>query len=230
MIHCIAIDDEPRALEVIRHHVSRVDFLELSATFVDPFRAMAYLAEAPVDLVFLDINMPDISGLDWLRRARRRPLVIFTTAHSEYAVASYELEAVDYLLKPFDFPRFLQAVSRAKDRLHKAEPARADFFFVNTGQHQRRLSFRDIYCVEGEGNYVRYHTSSGAVLVRASLRETLAQLPDPSFAQIHRSFIVSIPWIERIADNHVQLPDRRIPISSSYREAFLRRIEGFGRG
>ncbi|MCB0636863.1 MAG: response regulator transcription factor [Lewinella sp.] len=229
MIRCIAIDDEPRALEVISSHASRIDFLDLQATFVDPFQALTFLASQPVDLIFLDINMPDLNGLDFFRQLAPAPLVIFTTAHSEYAVASYEVAAVDYLLKPFTFPRFLKAVSRARQRLTGTAATTADYFFVSTGQQQRRLFYRDIHFVEGEGNYVSYHTPQGKVLVRASIRETLAQLPGEGFIQVHRSFIVAIPWIEKIDNHHVHLPGRRISIGATYRDDFYRRIEGLSR-
>ncbi len=224
MINCVAIDDEPRALQVIENHVARIDFLSLAATFTDPFEGVAYVNENEVDLVFLDINMPDIDGLTLLKNLLRRPLIIFTTAHSEYAIQSYEVEAVDYLLKPFDFARFHLAVTRVNDRLASNKPE-ANFFFVNTGNQKRRIAYADIMYVEGEGNYVNYAMSSGTVLVRSSVKDTLKLLSPQQFVQIHRSFIVALQWIEKIEDNHVHLPGKRIPIGAKYREEFYKMLD-----
>ena len=227
MIRCVAIDDEPKALEIIRSHISRVSFLELTATFHDPFLAVEYLQDHPVDLIFLDINMPGIDGIRLSKNLRTQPLIIFTTAHSEYAVQSYEVEAVDYLLKPFDFARFQLAASKAKDRFSSTEKPTSvsrDFFFVNTGYQKRRIVFSDISYVVSDGNYVRYQLRDNHLLVRSSIRETLHVLPGDLFCQIHRSYIVSIRHIEKIEDNHVHIADQRIAIGSKYRDDFLKRI------
>ena len=224
MITCIAIDDEPKALEIIRNHVARVPFLSLAQTFLDPFEAVAFANDHPVDLVFLDINMPDIDGLQLTKSFSGKPLIIFTTAHSEYAIQSYEVAAVDYLLKPFDFARFLMAVTKAKTRLSPQPIAGSDFFFVNTGSQKRRLVYNEICYIEGEGNYVKYVTKTESVLVRASIRETLAQLPESLFVQIHRSFIVSLQYIDKIEDNHVYIANKMIPVGATWRDAFLKRI------
>lgn len=226
MIHCIAIDDEPKALEVVKNHASRIDFLDLEATFLDPFQALTYLLDKPVDLVFLDIQMPLVNGVELVKHFAKKPLIVFTTAHSDYAIQSYEVEAVDYLLKPFDFPRFLQAVTRVKERLASAPGYRNAFFFVNTGNQKQRLVYDEIYFVEGEGNYVRYVTKGGNVLVRSSIRETAHLLPDSGFIQIHRSYLVSLSWIEKIEDNHVFIAGRRLPIGATYRGPFLKVIDG----
>lgn len=224
MIHSIAIDDEPKALEVIRSHAGKIDFLSLEQTFTDPFQALKYLEDHAVDLVFLDINMPDIDGLQLRQNFIREPLIIFTTGHSEYALKSYELAAFDYLLKPFDFSRFLLAVTRVKERL-QGVAASSEFFFVNTGQQRRRVEYRDIRLIEGEGNYVRYFLNNDKILVRALLRDTLKLLPVSLFVQIHRSYIVSLQYVEKIQDNHVYIAGMEIPIGATYRDNFLRRID-----
>lgn len=225
MIKCIAIDDEPKALEVITSHVSRVDFLSLVATFTDPFKAVTYANEHPIDLVFLDINMPDVTGLELLKNFVEKPLVIFTTAHSEYALESYEVEAIDYLLKPFDFPRFLRAVTKAQQRLPKKESTTASFFFVNAGTKKQRISYDDLLYIEGDGNYVRYHTTTENTMVRSTIKETISLLPTSAFVQIHRSYIVALKAIVKIEDNHVHIGDKKIAIGASYRNDFYEVIK-----
>ena len=200
MIRCIAIDDEPKALDIIKSHVARVAFLSLERVFTDPPAATAFLNANPVELVFLDINMPGLDGLQLLERVTKKPMLIFTTAHSEYALASYEVEAVDYLLKPFDFARFLLAVTKAKDRIASGPGAGREFFFVNTGNQKQRIFYREIFYIAGEGNYINYFTKNGQVLVRSSIKDTLSLLPPSRFIQIHRSYIVSFQYIDKIED------------------------------
>ncbi len=223
MIRCVAIDDEPKALEIIQSHVAKLDYLQIEAVFTDPFKAISYLEANRVDLLFLDIHMPDINGLKFLSHLHYKPLVIFTTAHSEYAIQSYEVEAVDYLLKPFDFSRFLSAVKKAKERVG-ATVQQDDFFFINTGKQKKRLLYKDLWYVLGEGNYVTYYTTKDKTLVRASITETMALLPRNMFVQIHRSTIISLNWVDKIEDNHVFIQQARLPISAGYREAFFRII------
>ncbi|MEM1121421.1 MAG: LytTR family DNA-binding domain-containing protein, partial [Bacteroidota bacterium] len=224
MIQAIAIDDEPKALTIIQSHASRVSFLNLVATFTDPFQGIEYINDYNPDLVFLDINMPDISGLKLLKNLTQKPLIIFTTAHSEYAVLSYEMEAVDYLLKPFDYARFLLAISKVKDRLESAIKTANPFFFVNTGNQKQRIFYADIQYLEGDGNYVNYHTKERKTMVRSTIKKTLELLPNTDFAQIHRSHIVALAWIDRIEDNHVIIGNKRLPIGATYRTNFFKKV------
>lgn len=224
LLQAIAIDDEPSALTIIKSHATKVSFLNLAATFTNPFHGIEYINDQAPDIVFLDINMPDISGLQLLKNLTKKPLIIFTTAHSEYAVKSYEVEAVDYLLKPFDYARFLLAVTKAKEKLTVTKKSNNPFFFVNTGNQKQRLFYDDIYYIEGEGNYVNYHTQKGKVMVRSTIKKTLALLPTDNFIQIHRSYIVGLPWIDKIEDNHVFVGDNRIAIGATYRDYFLQVI------
>ena len=221
MIKCIAVDDEPMALEVIRNHISRVDFLSLEETYTDPYKAISYVNEHEVDLVFLDISMPGINGMQLSTCFTKQPYLIFTTAHSEYALASYELKAVDYLLKPFDFPRFLAAANKVKERMTETVKSTAEFFFVNTGNQRQRIFYKEITHVRGDGNYVTYYTVKGKILVRASISETAAQLPASMFIKIHRSTIVALQWIEKIEDQHVFIEKERLPVSATYRDKFM---------
>lgn len=216
MIRCIAIDDEPKALGIIVNHVSKLDHVDLLATFSDPFQAISFLNNHTVDLLFLDINMPNVNGFDLLKTLTKKPMVIFTTAYSEYAMESYEVNAIDYLLKPFDFPRFVLAVTKAQDLMKSQAGSNSNFIFVNTGNQRQRIDFDDIFYLKAEGNYVSYMTSKGKLLVRSSIKEALALLPEESFIQIHRSYVVAFHQVEKIEDNHVFVADQSIPISSSY--------------
>jgi len=227
MLKAIAIDDEPSALSIIKSHADKVSFLNLAATFTDPFQGIEYINDHSPDIVFLDINMPDISGLQLLKNLTKKPLIIFTTAHSEYAVKSYEVEAVDYLLKPFDYARFLLAVSKAKEKLKLPIKRTNPFFFVNTGHQKQRLFYEDIYYLEGEGNYVNYYTAKGKTMVRSTIKKTAGLLPKERFIQLHRSYIVALSWIDKIEDNHIFIGDKRIPIGATYKADFLQKIDGF---
>jgi DNA-binding LytR/AlgR family response regulator len=224
MIKCVAIDDEPKALEIIKNHVSKIDYLQLENVFTDAIRAVQYLQETDIDLLFLDINMPDINGIKLVKHLTKKPLTIFTTAYSEYAIESYDVEAIDYLLKPFDFSRFLAATNKAKDRLLKYPAISSEFFFVSSGNQKIKLIYNDILFIKGYGNYVTYHTKTDRVMVRTSITECQIELPSNIFIQIHRSTIVSLKWVSRIEDNHVYIADNKFPISSTYRESFLRAI------
>lgn len=225
MIRAIAIDDEPRALTIVESHANKVSFLNLAATFTNPFKGIEYINDQAPDLVFLDINMPDISGLELIKNLTKKPLIIFTTAHSEYAVSSYEVAAVDYLLKPFDYARFLLAVTKVKDKLATSTKPSNSFFFVNTGNQKQRIFYGDIQYIEGDGNYVNYYTETGKIMVRSTIKKTLDLLDKMTFIQIHRSYIVALSWIDRIEDNHVFIGEKRMAIGATYRTEFLRRVE-----
>jgi len=220
MIKCIAIDDEPKALEIIKNHVSKIDYLQLENVFADPFKAIKYINESNIELLFLDINMPDIDGINFVKHLIQKPLIIFTTAHSEYAIESYEVEAIDFLLKPFDFARFLTAVTKAKERIN-TNILQEEYFFVSTGNQRKRLLYKDVLYIQGEGNYVMYHTLSDKTMVRASISETVKLLPRNMFIQIHRSIIVSIHCIDKVENNHVHIQGTKHQISATYRDAFL---------
>lgn len=227
MIQAIAIDDEPKALEIIRSHASGIPYLALVETFLDPLQAITYLQDHPVDLIFLDINMPGVDGMTLVKQFSLEQMIIFTTAHSEYALAGFEVEAVDYLLKPFDQARFLQAVNKARNRMKPAGQTPADFFFVNAGNQKKRISFSDILYVQGEGNYISYVTAAEKILVRATLAEAANILPSPMFVQIHRSYIIAVRHIEKIEDNHVHMNGVAIAIGSTFKEKFLKVIDSF---
>jgi two-component system, LytTR family, response regulator len=229
---CIAIDDEPRALTVIRHYAQKIPFLELVGEFRSGLDALVYLAEHPVDLIFLDINMPDLTGLEFLQSLPQPPMVIFSTAYSEYAVQSYEWEAVDYLVKPVEFGRFLKAVNRAAAQLSlkqkmaapkgAGEPAREDFILVKSGPQTFHVRLADIRYLEASGNHVLVVTQEKKMITQCPLGELLQVLPPEQFYRVHKSFIISLKHLEVIERHQVQVAGTLIPLGRLFREAFLR--------
>lgn len=235
-MNCVIIDDEPAAIDVIKFHLSSIPFMVLEKTFRDPLDALEYLQQHPIDLIFLDINMPKLSGISFPKFLQNPPLIIFTTAYSEYALESYELKAVDYLLKPIEFNRLLQAVMKAKQLLEKNSTVSASSseispdiseqtIFVKSGSEFHQLFIQNIKYIESEGNYVTFYTDKRPVLARYKLSEVLELLPNEFFARIHRSYIVALKHIETVKKHCVVIDDKEIPISSNYREGFLSIID-----
>lgn len=221
-MRAIAIDDEPIALEVVRSHASKVPFLELSAVFTDAFKALEYLQREKVDLIFLDIKMPDISGIDFFRSLSKKPLVIFTTAYSEHAVTSFELDAVDYLLKPFSLTRFIKSCNKANELYNFRSSAEAtDYIFVKDGYDQLKINHDDILYLEAAGNYVTIILKGKKVLTRSTFQEMLNLLPQDKFVRIHRSFVVAVPKIEKVERHQVTIGEQKIPLSHAYKESLL---------
>lgn len=220
MIKAIAIDDEPLALEVIRSHAAKVPFLQLDQCFTDAFKAIEYLAANTADLIFLDIKMPDISGLEFLESLQYKPMVIFTTAYAEHAVRSYELNAVDYLLKPFAFTRFLNACHKANDIIKNnngAKPEPSQSIFIKTGYEQLKINFGDILYLQSGGNYMSFILADGrTVLSRLTVNEALLALPAEQFVQVHRSYIINKNKIDRVERHQVHIGIHKIPVGESF--------------
>jgi DNA-binding LytR/AlgR family response regulator len=223
MLKAIAIDDEPVALEVIKSLVNKIDFVDLVANFTNPFEALSYLHSNTVDLIFLDINMPDISGLEFLRSISiSRPMVIFTTAHSEYALQGYELDVMDYLMKPFSLPRFLKACSKAQEyhnargRSHETAAGVKTSIFIKTGYRQVRIEMADILYVESIGNYMQFVLKEGKIASRLTMNETETLLPATDFVRIHRSYLVAKNRVTRVDRRSVWIGDTELPLSVNY--------------
>ena len=235
LIHCIAIDDEPKALEVIASHCHNIPFLDLKATFRDPLEAITYIRDHEVRLIFLDINMPRVTGLQFLNLLRHKPLVIFTTAYSGYAIESYEYEAVDYLLKPFAFDRFLKATTKAFDRLESTRPklpesppteekAHQQFIYLKSGPKLHKLGFEDILYVEKDGNYLMFNTWDKKILSRQNMKNIFRILPEHIFLRVHRSFVINLHQIDTIESHQVTIGSVTIPLSSQYRDELMERV------
>jgi two-component system, LytTR family, response regulator len=224
----IAIDDEPIALEVIRSLADKVPFLHLQASFVSATEAFAYLQQQPADLLFLDIHMPDLSGLELARMIGPHMKIIFTTAHADFALQGFDLAAVDYLLKPIAFPRFLLACQRAKERLEvqaidrqAVEPA---YLFVKNGYDLVRVDLRSLLYIEADDNYMTFHEPARKSLTRMTLTEILQKLPEREFMRVHKSFVVAVSKIEKVERHQLTVAGKNIPLSASYRELLLDRL------
>lgn len=222
MLTCIAVDDEPLALELMETYISQVPGLELMETFSDAISAWGFIQKNAVDLVFLDIQMPDITGIQLARSLNKhQPLIVFTTAYSKYAVDGFNVNAIDYLLKPFDFNRFLEAVNKVKEykSLHDGSVTTTDesAIFVKSDYKNIRINTKDILYIEGFDDYIRIHLDSDkSIFTLMSLKSVMEKLPKNDFIRVHRSYIVPINKIQRISNQHILLADKEIPIGKSY--------------
>ncbi|KEO74111.1 LytR/AlgR family response regulator transcription factor [Anditalea andensis] len=223
MLKAIAIDDEPMALEVVKSHAAKVPFIELKAVFTDGIKGLEYLKENNIDLLFLDIKMPDISGMELAALIPKETMVVFTTAYSEHAVKSFELDAVDYLLKPFHLGRFLKACQKAQELHDLRYDTKSGSVFIKTGYDQVKVNFEELLFCEANGNYVTFHLSDEKLLSRMTLNEVENLLPK-GFVKTHRSFIVNSSKITKIERHQVTLTNKTAPVSSTYFEAVLEKI------
>jgi two-component system LytT family response regulator len=224
MITCIAIDDEPKALEVIERYCHKTNLVDLKATFREPVKAIEFLNREKVDLIFLDINMPDISGMQLVQTLSPRPLIIFTTAYSHYAVESYDLNALDYLLKPITFERFLAAINKvtAPVRLKKGGSKEDDpTVFIKSGPQTYQVKVSEILYLEKDGNYITVHLKDRKILVRENMGDIFDLVPAGDFLRVHKSYVVAIKHITMIEVHQLVINGEKIPIGSTYRD-FLR--------
>ena len=213
----IAIDDEPIALDIIRSHAGKVPFLDLKATFTDAFQALEYLQKESVDLLFLDIKMPDISGIDFFNSLSKKPLVIFTTAYTEHAVTSFELDAVDYLLKPFSLSRFIKGCNKAFELYNfRNDSQKSDHLYVKTGYEQIKVMYEDILYLEAAGNYVNFVLKDKTILSRSTFNEAINHLPADKFIRIHRSYLVSVNKVDKMEKHQLTINKDRIPVGEAY--------------
>ncbi len=225
-MRCIVIDDEPYALDLIKGYIERTPFLELVDSFTNPFKALTFLQTNEVDLAFLDINMPELTGLQLIKSLTNPPKVIFTTAYPEFGAESYEYNAIDYLLKPVKYERFLKATNKVMEDLdkQKSDPNQ-ETVFIKSGTQINQIQIDSILYIEGAGNYMTFYTNTKKLLTLLSMKEVLDLLPAEEFVRIHKSFIVSLPHIEIIEKHRVIIKGKPIPIGVTYREEFLKRFE-----
>lgn len=221
MLSAIAIDDEPVALDVVKNLAAKIPFLSMKAFFTNAFEAADFLRKEKIDLLFLDIKMPDISGIDFLKSIPNPPMVIFTTAYSEHAVQSFELDAIDYLLKPFSLSRFLKACNKAHEQHEMKSKRNGTSFeptsvFIKSGYGQVRVELDDILYAESSGNYVQFVLEKQKIVSRLTMSEAEALLPAAFFIRIHRSYIVAKKHINKIEKNSIWTGETELPVGASY--------------
>src|SRR5690606_35381937 len=221
-LRCIIIDDEPLALDLLEDDISKIPFLTLTHKFQSPFDAMPLLKSGQVDLIFLDIQMPDITGLEFLKSLETKPLVIFTTAYDQYALDGYELDVIDYLLKPIPFDRLLKAAGKAQDFFvarnsiqsasRNSEMSYPDYIFVKSGYDILKININDILFIEGLKDYVKIFVPPHPILTLMNLKAIVEKLPPNKFVRVHRSYIVALEKIKAIRKNKIIIDDKEIPI------------------
>ena len=226
MISCVAIDDEPLALIVLQDYIGKVPTLELKRSFTDAFAALDFLKREEVDLLFLDIRMPQITGIQLIKSLPKPPVVIFTTAYSTYAVEGFNLDAIDFLLKPFEFDRFLKSVNKASEYLnYKEKPYISDsydFIFVKSDYQIIKINIDEIKFIEGMDDYVKIFTTEKMILTNIPMKDILKKLPASKFVRVHRSFIVPLSRIESVRNKRIKIDDKVIPVGDSYADGFFK--------
>ncbi len=226
MINCIAIDDEPLALEIIEYFCESIPFLNLQKTFTNASEAAKYISTNSIDLLFLDIQMPDISGIEFYKQIQQNTMVIFTTAYSEYAVEGFNLSAIDYLLKPFEQERFKQAVDKAQSYfnfLYQTEKNTIQYLYVRSEYSLVKIPFNEILYIETLDDYIKIHQlGKKPVLTLMSMKSINEKLPDSEFIRVHRSYIVPFNRIESVRGKVISMGITEIPIGKSYEEAFFK--------
>jgi DNA-binding LytR/AlgR family response regulator len=224
MINAIAIDDEPLALKVIDSHCEKTDFIHLQKIFTHPTEGLRYLRNYPVDLLFVDIQMPSMNGINLVKSIRQNTMIIFTTAFSEYAVVSYELNAIDYLLKPINFKRFSQAVNKALEYYNyynNQNHSEDKYIFIRADYSLVKISLTDILYIKGLADYLKiFIRDRKTVVARMTMNDMIEKLPLTNFIRVHRSFIIPFSRIESVRSNYITLPETEIPIGKTYIKDF----------
>lgn len=233
-IRCLIIDDEPLAQRVIEKYAENVPYLEIVRKCNNALEAIEILHQEEIHLLFLDINMPRLSGMDFLKALKNPPLVIITTAYAEYAIQGYEMDVVDYLMKPFAFDRFLKAVQKAADFLRTRETSHGEsqeienpeerFIFIKSSKKTYKVNLSEILYIEALGDYVKIYTDGRMIVSYQSLKNLEGLLPAKSFPRIHKSFIIALSRIDMIEGNQVKIRERMIPVGTNFKAEFERLI------
>lgn len=240
-MNCLAIDDEPLALNIIEDYANKVPYLNLIDKCTNAFDALNIMQQQKIDLIFLDIEMPHLSGIDFLQSIEKRPYIIFTTAYPDYAVQGFELNAADYLLKPIEFNRFLKAVNKVyglynlqrEDAVSVAPAPRRentktpDYLLIKVEYATVKVEFNSIFYIEGLKDYVKIHTANKPLLTKSTMKNLEEKLPSNMFTRVHKSFVVNLSQIESIENNRILINGRRIPIGSQYKNSFFELVDRF---
>jgi two-component system LytT family response regulator len=238
MIRCLVVDDEPLALHIIEDYISKIPFLQLVKSTTNPIEALTLVQEGGVDLVFLDVQMPELTGIQFLKIANGKVKVILTTAYSQYALEGYELDVVDYLLKPIAFDRFYKSVQKAQLIIHPSAVAAApvkddapqqdllsDFIFVKTEHKIQKVYLHDILFIEGLKDYISIFTSTERIITLQIMKKMEEALPEKHFVRVHKSYIVALNKIDSIERSRIWIKDKIIPVGDTYREEFFKIID-----
>ena len=232
-VSCIIVDDEPTAREIIADHLSKIDSIAIEGSCASAVEAFNLINAHPIDLIFLDIHMPEITGLSFAKSINKEIRIIFTTAYREYAIDGFDLQAVDYLLKPISFDRLFRSVNTYFEVYHKKESQEIkdisqpayEFMFVRAERKMVRLDFADITFIESLSDYVKIHTTTSTVITRETISNIEAKLPFNHFIRVHRSFIVSLSQISSYTNEYVEVNNKVVPISRSYKSLVLEKLE-----
>ncbi len=233
-IPCIIVDDEPMAREILENHLEKIDAIEVVASCKSAIEAFNIISTQKIDLIFLDINMPEISGLSFAKSINKNIKIIFTTAYREYAIDGFDLQAVDYLLKPISFERLLQGVNKYLNEnqqlpvleTQEIEQDKCESFFVRSERKMIKINFSEILFIESLADYIKIHLVDKNVVTRETISSIEAKLPQKDFLRVHRSFIVAINAIDSFTAELVEMGKKQIPISRSYKDGVLKRLEG----
>ena len=232
-VRALIVDDEPLAQNVIQQYANKIPALKIVGCCNDAICAHQKLTEESVDLLFLDINMPKLSGISFLRNLRNPPMVIFTTAYSEYALEGFELDALDYLKKPFSFERFCKAYYKAEEMLQlrqtseKQVSVESRFLFVKSNKKTIKIDFNEILFIEGLGDYIKIHLPGNKIVTNLAMKKIISLLPEHKFYRIHKSFIIAIDKIELIEGNMVKIHESKLPVGNSYRQDFFQFVNSY---
>jgi DNA-binding LytR/AlgR family response regulator len=222
MIHCIAIDDEPLALQLINEYCGKISFLKLEKVFTNTDEARKYLQDHTIDLLFLDIQMPDINGMQFYKSLTQKPPVIFTTAYKDFAVEGFTVDAIDYLLKPFEYDRFLKACYKAREYMEflSTQEMQLNSIFVKVNYEIMKINLKDIDLIEALDDYIKIYIKPSPVLTLMTLKSIQEKLPARDFVRVHRSFIVPLAKIEKFSKTKLWIAGKEIPIGSSYSQVY----------
>lgn len=233
IIQCLIVDDEPMAREILESHLAKVNTIKIIACCKSAIEAFNFINEERIDLIFLDINMPEISGLSFAKSINKNIKIIFTTAYREYAVDGFDLQAVDYLLKPISFERLLQAINKYLDEniqikseyLTEITPEKNESFFVRADRKMIKICFNEILFIESLSDYIKIHLKEKTIVTRETISNIEAKLPQKEFIRVHRSYIVSMSEIYSFTNEFIEIGKKQIPISRSYKQKVIRILE-----
>jgi DNA-binding LytR/AlgR family response regulator len=224
---CVALDDEPLALQIIAQYCSSIDFINLQKVFTNPDEAKIFIEQNQVDVLFLDIQMPDINGIQFYKNLAKKPAVIFTTAFKDYASEGFDIDAVDYLLKPYSNERLIKATQKAKEYIEflSAQDLQFNSIFVKCNNEMVKINLKDIEYIEALDDYIKIYIKPYPILTLMTLKGVMEKLPAQLFARVHRSYIVPLNRIEKFSRNKIQIAGKEIPIGSSYADVYEKLLE-----